>query len=123
MPSGKKSIEAIRWSAFVAGQEFGVTTSKVKAGLRRLGIVSSGKDGKFTTQEIAAALFKTDAKEQRAKESRWDSQIDEAKYKRNQREEQECRLVDVKMAQEAFDDLVATHVSIIRHSKMTDMEK
>ena len=73
----KKPIQPIRWSAFLAAQEFHKTVNRVHQGLRAHGI-EAGEDGRYSTQEIALAIFDRDALEAKAKASRWQQQIDEA---------------------------------------------
>jgi hypothetical protein len=46
----------IRWSLHRAESEFGRGVRTIRAGLQAAGI-SPGKDGKYSTREIATALF------------------------------------------------------------------
>ena len=112
----------IRWSAFAAALEFGVTVNKVKKGLAQLGI-EPAKDGKWSTRDIAEALFKKDALEKKAKDARYQAQIDEAKWARDRRLKQEGELVEVSAVKETMADLVITYVGFIRRSKLSATDK
>ena len=73
----KKAIQPIRWTVFLASQEFHKTGNRIREGLRAHGI-EAGRDGKYSTQQIAKAIFDHDALEATAKAAKWQQQIDEA---------------------------------------------
>lgn len=57
-----KTAKSIRWTINAAALEFGVGTKAVSHGLKAASI-SPGKDGKFSTVEIAEAIFDSEHKQ------------------------------------------------------------
>jgi hypothetical protein len=64
----------IRWSLHKAEIEFGRSVQRIKTGLRAAGI-SPGADGKYSTREIATALFGFGTLERRAREAKMQQQM------------------------------------------------
>lgn len=51
-----RPIKAIRWTCDHAGSEFGADSKTISARLRQAG-TAAGADGKFSTRQIALAVF------------------------------------------------------------------
>src|SRR5262249_61131870 len=82
--SARPPIDApIRWSLRKAGTEFGVSEEKLKGGLKKHGI-SAGPDQRFSSQEIAKALFDPDRLDAAMKAAKAQKAIDEAEMVHNQ---------------------------------------
>lgn len=116
------TVKPLRWTVFLASQEFHKTGNHIREGLRNQNI-SAGSDGKYSTQDIARAIYDRDALEVRAKQAKWQSQIDSARIARDRVKENERRLVDVAETLEMFADIQTTIVQVIRHSRLTQGEK
>lgn len=118
----KPKIEPIRWTVNQVVLEFGVTGNKFTSGCRACGI-EAGKDGKYSTREVNEALNGSNGLEKKAKEARWQMQVDEATHAKLKRMEQEKKLVDIAKVEKCFEDLVATYVSFVRRSKLSETDK
>ena len=112
----------IRWSLHKAEIEFGRAVRTIRSGLQAAGI-SPGKDGKYSTREIAEALFGFGTLERRAREAKMQQQIDQARLARNKLLQQEKILAPLAIMRFLVADLLAGTVSFIRHSSMTQQEK
>src|SRR5581483_5489393 len=117
-----KRHDPVRWSVWSAAMEFGVTMNKVARGLKSLGI-APGKDGKYTTKQVASAIFGCDGLEQKAKEARWRGQIAEAELKQLRRDELKGSLVAVDLVKKRFADFAVTLMQKMRNSSLKDSEK
>jgi hypothetical protein len=117
-----KAEEPFRWTINRAVTELKITANKMRGGLRRLG-VGPGHDGKFSTKQIFDALNDLTALEREAKQARLESTIDEAKFQRNRRAEQEGRLIDIQALRKWIDDCQVTLASRIRHFPVSEDQK
>jgi hypothetical protein len=118
----KPTVKPFRWTAFLASQEFHKTVNRVRQGLRAHGI-EAGPDGKYSTQEIARAIFDHDALERRAKEARLQHQIDEAQVARDKVKENKRELIRMSELREWILYLQTVLFQIVRHSKLSEQEK
>ena len=112
----------IRWTIHKAEIEFGRAPKTIKSGLQAAGI-SPGRDGKYSTREIAEALFGFGTLERRAKEAKMQQQIDEARLARNKLLQQENILAPLAIMKFCLADMLTQTVSFIRHSSLTAQEK
>src|SRR4051794_12067058 len=115
-------VPPLRLSLNQVVTELNITANKVRAGLRAHSI-AAGKDGRYSLKENFPALQGLPALEIEAKRSRLQSQIDEAAFTRDQRAEQVGRLLPRVEVEDFSADLIATFVSAIRHSSMTEVQK
>ena len=112
----------IRWSLHRAESEFGRAVRTIRTGLQAAGI-SPGKDGKYSTREIATALFGFGTLERRAREAKMQRIIDEAEIAKIERDESRGRLIPLQMLKDYAADIFTQTVTFIRHSKLSDAEK
>ena len=112
----------IRWSAWRAQTEFKVHCNKIKTGLKLNG-VKGGPDGKYSTYEIAHAIFGFNGLEKRAKEAKFQRIIDEAETAKLKREHERGKLAPVSTLKESLLDVLTQIVQYIRHSRLTEEEK
>jgi hypothetical protein len=112
----------IRWSAWRAQTEFQVNANKIKTGLKLNG-VKPGPDGKFSTYQVAHAIFGFNGLEKRAKEAKFRRVIDEAETAKLERDAIRGRLAPVQTMKEALADILTQTVQYIRHSNLTDVDK
>jgi hypothetical protein len=122
MPAGKPTHKPVRLSAHQASLECNVTTNKVKLGLKQNGI-APGNDGRYSLKEIVLALSSRSGLELKAKEAKFQRQIDEAEDAKTQRDERRGKLAKVEKLKDYAADVLAQVVSYIRHSSLTDKEK
>jgi hypothetical protein len=120
--SGRPLDPPIRWSLHKAETEFGHGAGTLKRGLKAAGI-SPGADGKYSTREIAQALFGFGTLERQAKEAKLQKAIDEGAIVRNERAQQEGKLVSLTGVKSIWADCIVKMVQFIRHCSMTEPEK
>lgn len=76
--------KALRWTLDNAGSEFGCDSKTLASRMKRAGI-SPGKDGKFSTREIAAAVF-GDIESEKFRETRHRANLLELEEQEKRRE-------------------------------------
>src|SRR5690242_6291855 len=118
----KKPLQPIRWTVFLASQEFHKTGNRIREGLRAHGI-EAGNDEKYSSQQIARASFDHDALEASAKKAKWQQQIDEAEEAKMRRAELSGSLVPIGAVREWTSDILTRVVSVIRHSPLSEQSK
>jgi hypothetical protein len=111
----------IRWSLHKAEVEYGRSVLRIKSGLRAAGI-SPGADGKYSTREIAEALFGFGTLERRAREAKMNQQIDEARLARSKLLQHEGALLPIAILKFCIADVLTNVVTFIRHSSLTKEE-
>src|SRR5262245_9555956 len=77
-----KISEPIRWSLVSAASEYGVSAITIRSGLKKHGI-PPGLDQRFSTQQIAKALFDPEAHDASMKAAKAQKAIDEAEMVHN----------------------------------------
>lgn len=115
-------IKAVRWTIEFAGSEFGKPREKVTLALKNAGEMP-GADGKFSTRQIANALFDGTALEREAKSARHRQQIDEAEMIKNDRDVQEGKVALVAHMKEFVADVTTRLVQMIRQSDLKEPTK
>jgi signal recognition particle GTPase len=116
MPLKKTQYEPLRWSERAARHEFRVPYSRMRRCLEANNI-EPGPDGKYSTQQIATALFNhKNPLEQKAKNARWEAYIQQAELKKQQLEALQARLVPRDVAEKLLKDLVAVVAETIRRN-------
>ncbi len=118
----QKRNEPIRVSAWQAAMEYGVTLNKVTSGLKSNNIIP-GKDGKYSFKDIVTALSSRSGLEQKAKDARYQRQIDEAETAKIEREEKRGKLAPIEKLTAYAADIIVQVVSLIRHSTLTEKEQ
>ena len=118
----QKPFQPIRISPWAAALECGVTLNKVKAGLKA-NEIDPGKDGKFSFKDIVTALSSRSGLEQKAKEARYQRQIDEAEAAKIDRDEKRGKVVNVNRMKDFVADLIVQVVQFIRHSEMNEKQQ
>src|SRR5438128_1403599 len=117
-----KSVKSIRWTTSLASTEFNQGRESITKGLKANGI-KPGDDGRYSTAQIADAIFGSAKLEREAREAKYRAQIDDAEMIRNEREIQEGRLVYVNHVRDIIADGLTKAVQIIRMSRLSDKEK
>lgn len=118
----RPKIEPLRWTINQIVLEFAITANKFKAGCRACGI-ESGRDKKYSTKEVVDALFGSNGLEKKAKESRWQSQIDDAEVIKLKRQETKGLLVPKADVETFLTDALLKVTQVIRHSNLTEQDK
>jgi len=106
----------------MAAHEFGVNSNKVRRGLRKNDI-APGDDGKYSTRQVAAAIFKTDGLEQRGIEARWQAKIYDADLKKLRLDEEAGKLWPSDWVKSRWRDQITKIFQFIRHSTLTKPEQ
>lgn len=99
-----------------------VTGDKIKRGFRANNI-EPGKDGKYSLKDVVLALTSRSGLEQKAKEAKYQRQIEEAELARNERLEHRGLLAPIEMLEHYAEDVLARCVSAIRHMPCEDKFK
>lgn len=108
--------KSIRWTIENAAAEFGINPRTLSARLKQAGTVP-GEDGRYSTKEIASAVFGDLEREKIRKTS---AEADEIE-KRNR--ERDGELVDVEEFAKEFDDAAVECVRVIESSALSNAEK
>jgi len=117
-----KAFQDTRWSCWAAAISLGVTTNKVKAGLKALGI-HPGTDGHYTTKDIFMALYDNSVLEEKAKTAKFHRIIDEAETAKLKRDAERGKLAPTSSLKDAFIDVMTQVVQHIRHTRLPEAAK
>jgi len=121
-PGIEKDIDHIRWTINKAATEFRKDARAVRKGLREID-AKLGSDGKYSSDDIAKAIFDLPRMEYLAKQAQFQRQIAEAKIAELKRAEQEGKMVDIKLFRTMALDMLLSLATFIRHTKMSEEEK
>jgi len=110
----KEKITPARVSAWQAALECQVTVNKIKKGLQA-NHTEPGKDGKYSLKDIVLALTPGSSLEQKAKEARFQRQIEEAELAKIERMERRDLLAPIEKLLAYAEDVLTKCVSSIRH--------
>ena len=117
-----RTPDPIRLSAETAAYEFYAPRSRVKRGLRQLGI-KPGSDQKYSIHDIVRALFSNNDLEQRGVEARWNAKIYDAELKKLRLEEEAGKLWPSDWVKARWRDQITKIFQFIRHSTLTKPEQ
>lgn len=121
--SGRPVIDApIRWSLRKAGTEFGISETTLKSGLKKHGI-SPGPDQRFSTRQIALAVFDPDRLDAAAKEAKARKLEYEAQKAEMEMLELRGILVRTTTLDEWLPEFFAQIAQMIRHMPHADTEQ
>ena len=113
--SARPPIDApIRWSIRKVTTEFGIAETTLKTGLKRHGI-SPGEDQRFTTQQIAKAIFDNERYDARLKEAKTRTAEDEAEEVHNRLLLQRGTLLRTETVEACFVEIFTQIAQCIRH--------
>ena len=117
-----KGIKTVRWTIEFAASEFGKPRERVSLALKTAGI-RAGKDGTFSTRQIAEALYESAALEREARAAKHREQIDQAEMTRLDRETKEKTLMERPHVREMLSDGLTKIAQIIRQSKLKEEDR
>lgn len=104
-----------------AAQQLDVTLNRIKKGLVA-NQIEPGPDGKYSLADIVKAMSLRGL-ELKAREARWQGQIDEAEEAKLKREEARNRLIPRANVQDFTTDILLRLTQIIRHSKLSPQDQ
>lgn len=117
-----KHLDNIKLSAWQFAQHIGVTTNKIKGAIKANGVEPLERD-LYTLRDLVRAYASPSGLKARAEDARYEKQIAEAKAAENKVAAFQRDYVPRKEYTDMFEDLQATLVQIIRHTKMTEQAK
>lgn len=118
----KEANKPIRMSAHQAAMELGVTTDKVKKGLK-INQIAPGKDTKYSLKDIVTAMSSRSGLEQKAKDSKYHKQIEEAEQAKLDRLERRDALIPLEKLMVYAEDVMTKCVSAIRHMPASQKDR